>query len=71
MAISLKQLYLLPEFWTTTDFTHPETGEKETAQHWEPLSGYKLYRAPNIDVTKKAASDVKTREKSTQIFYDF
>lgn len=71
MAISLKQLYLLPEYWTTTDFTHPETGEKETAQHWEPSSGYKLYRAPNIDVTKRAANDAKTREKSTQIFYDF
>lgn len=71
MAISLKQLYLLPEYWTTTDFTHPETGEKETAQHWEPSSGYKLYRAPNIDVTKRAASDSKVREKSTQIFYDF
>lgn len=71
MAISLKQLYLLPEYWTTTDFTHPDTGEKEPAQHWEPSSGYKLYRAPNIDVTKRAANDSKVREKSTQIFYDF
>lgn len=71
MAISLKQLYLLNEYWTTTDFTHPETGEKETAQHWEPSSGYKLYRSPNIDVTKRAANDAKTREKSTQMFYDF
>lgn len=71
MAISLKQLYLLPEYWTTTDFTHPETGEKDTAQHWEPQSGYKLYRSPDIDVTKRAASDAKTREKSTQMFYDF
>jgi hypothetical protein len=71
MAISLKQLYLLNEYWTTTDFTHPETGEKDTAQHWEPSSGKKMYSAPNIDVTKKSSSDSKVREKSTQIFYDF
>lgn len=71
MAISLKQLYLLNEYWTTTSFTHPETGEKDTAQHWEPSSGYKLYRAPNIDVTQRAANDPEVREKSTQMFYDF
>lgn len=71
MAISLKQLYLLNEYWTTTDFTHPDTGEKETAQHWEPQSGKKMYTSPDIDVTKRAAGDSKVREKSTQMFYDF
>lgn len=71
MAISLKKLYLLDEYWTTTDFTHPETGEKDTAQHWETPSGYKNYSAPNVNVTSKSEVDSENRAKSTQIFYDF
>lgn len=65
MAISLKKLYLLDEYWVKTD-----VGDSG-GEHWEPKSGHKLYHTSDIDVTVKGAGDSSTRKKSTTMFYDF
>jgi|FAXJ01.1.fsa_nt_gi hypothetical protein len=59
---------ILDEVWTSPTFGH---GGEKAGTHWDSDRPRTIYHSPFINVIKKGKEDNETREKATQMFYDF
>jgi len=75
MAISLKeQLVQLRQIKDGTDFASILDEAWVTSgpgEYWKSERPVTIYHAPHVNVLKKGREDAPTREKATQMFYDF